>query len=138
MEHIDHYQWDDNTFEDVFQKGDFPEELFSHEAHLRLAWIHLKKYGAAKAIEHISSQLMSYVAQLGAADKYNHTLTVAAIKAVSHFMGKSESTDFRGFIDEFPRLKHHFKELMNQHYAVDIFTSEKAKREYVEPDLLPF
>jgi hypothetical protein len=75
---------------------------------------------------------------LGVTDKYNTTLTIAAIKAVYHFMLKSESDNFKDFIDEFPRLKYNFRELMASHYELYIFNSDKAKKEYLEPDLIPF
>jgi hypothetical protein len=133
-----HFDLSDGLFEEQFQHCKLNPALFNHEAHLRLAWIHVTKYGADKAIENITSQLCSFVVSLGAIDKYNKTLTVAAIKAVNHFIGKSHTDNFAGFIQEFPRLKFNFRELMESHYQVDIFTSEIAKQKYLEPDLLPF
>jgi len=75
---------------------------------------------------------------LNATDKYNKTLTIAAIKSVSHFIQKSKSENFQDFIQEFPRLKNNFKSLIAQHYQIDIFNSNKAKSEFLKPDLLPF
>ncbi len=66
------------------------------------------------------------------------TLTIAAIKAVHHFIDRSDAISFGEFILEFPRLKYNFKELMAAHYQVDIYNSAKAKEEFVQPDLLPF
>jgi hypothetical protein len=113
-------------------------EVFTHEAHLRLAWIHISKYGTENALTNITSQLRTFVGFAGASHKYNQTLTVAAIKAVNHFFKKSRSNTFNDFIAEFPQLKNRFKELMQFHYTTDIFTSEKAKRELIEPDRAPF
>lgn len=128
----------DKEFERQFEDCTLNPEIFSHEAHLRLAWIHIKNYGIERAIDNICKQLIAYVDALGARDKYNKTLTVAAIRAVYHFMLKSKSDNFQDFIEEFPRLKFGFKDLLGFHYAVDIFKNEKAKHEYLEPDLLPF
>lgn len=133
-----HYQLTDTAFEQQFAACTLDAALFNHEAHLRLAWIHLKNYGLEQAIENICSQLVAYTRSLGAESKYNKTLTVAAVKAVHHFMQRSVSNDFAGLIDEFPRLKFNFKQLMAAHYTTDIFSSELAKKEYLEPDLLPF
>jgi hypothetical protein len=105
---------------------------------LRLAWIHIKKYGVDRAIENICNQLVMFTKSIGAIDKYNKTLTVAAIKAVNHFIMQSNSKTFQEFVLEFPRLKYDFKALMDAHYLIDIYNSEKAKSEYIEPDLLPF
>lgn len=133
-----HLSFDDHTFEAAFNSATLPPSLFNHEAHLRLAWIHIQQYGLDTAIENICSQLLNYVDHHGARDKYNETLTIAAIKAVYHFINRSDDTQFSDFIHSFPRLKYQFMELMNAHYSFDIFNAPKAKTQFLEPDLLPF
>ncbi|MEM8847747.1 MAG: hypothetical protein AAFY00_10520 [Bacteroidota bacterium] len=128
----------DSEFEKQFEEGLLPPELFTHEAHIRLAWIHIGKYGIENAIANIVSQIQSYTLKLGVADKFNTTLTIAAVRAVYHFMLKSNDTDFQDFIQNNPRLKYNFKELMASHYGFDIYSSPLAKQHYLEPDLLPF
>ncbi len=128
----------DTEFEHQFLACTLNPAEFSHEAHLRLAWIHIDRYGLEQAEKNIQTQLQNFVVHAGAADKYNTTLTLAAIKAVAHFMRKAKSTTFLDFIAEVPRLKYNFKELMACHYSFDIFTSATARGEYLEPDLLPF
>ncbi len=128
----------DEEFEQQFAQGTLVPSLFSHEAHLRLAYIHLEKYGEEKAIHHILQQLQQFVIMAGARDKFHKTLTIAAIKAVHHFKRRSNSSHFRDFIEEFPRLKSDFKALINSHYQIDVFRSESAKKVYLEPDVLPF
>lgn len=83
-------------------------------------------------------QLLNFVTRHGVQDKYNKTLTVAATKAVYHFMLKSKSDNFKSFIAEFPQLKSHLKELIDSHYSNNIYSSEKAKTSYVEPDKSSF
>lgn len=133
-----HFELTDAAFEQQFQHSTLDPALFNHEAHLRLAWIHVKKYGVEKAVANISYQLLNYVDHLGARDKYNTTVTIAAIRAVNHFYHKSKSNSFQGFIEEFPRLKNNFKEIIGAHYGNDIFKSVIASQQYVEPDLMPF
>lgn len=133
-----HFAINDHEFERQFKDCTLNPAIFNHEAHLRLAWIHIKNYRIETAIDNICTQLVAYVDKLGARDKYNKTLSIAAIRAVYHFMLKSKSDNFRDFIAEFPRLKYNFKDLLSFHYAIDIFENEKAKYEYLEPDLLPF
>ena len=128
----------DQEFKEQFKNCELNPSDFTHEAHLRLTWIHINKYGIEKAIETIQIQLKSFVNFVGAENKYNTTLTVAASKAVYHFMLKSKADNFKDFIIEFPRLKYNFKELMACHYGFDIFNSIKAKNEFLEPDLIPF
>ncbi len=133
-----HFELTDSVFEHQFASAQLDAFLFTHVAHLRLAYIHIKNYGLEPAIANISHQLYRYVITLGAEEKFNKTLTVAAIKAVYHFMQRSETDNFSEFILEFPRLKNNFKELMAAHYEVDIYNSPFAKKMFLEPDLLPF
>ena len=133
-----HLELVDNEFEAQFSNCTLDASLFNHEAHIRLAWIHITKYGVDQAISNVDAQLIKYVTSLGARDKYNKTVTIAAVKAVYHFIQKSESNSFKDFIKEFPRLKTNFKDLLSQHYSIDIFNSDTAKASFLEPNLLPF
>ncbi|HNP66977.1 MAG TPA: hypothetical protein PKH16_03645 [Aequorivita sp.] len=133
-----HFELSDSDFENKFINCELNPSDFTHEAHLRLAWINIKKYGIKQAEKNIQIGLKNFVEFVGAKDKYNVTLTLAAIKAVYHFMLKSKSDNFKNFITEFPRLKNNFKDLMSCHYGFDIYNSDKAKTEFLEPDLVPF
>ncbi len=133
-----HFQLSDTEFEYQFDRCILSPTYFTHEAHLRLAWIMIKKYGMERAEKRIQIKLLQFVEAAGARDKYNTTLTLAAMKAVHHFMLKLNVNSFSDFINEFPRLKYNFKELMACHYGFDIYNSKKAKDHYLKPDLLPF
>ena len=128
----------DSEFEQQFAAAMLDPAVFTHEAHLRLAWVHLSRYGLDQAIENITGQLKNYTRAVGAADKYNETVTIAAIYAVNHFRIRSACKDFATFIAENSVLKTNFKELINTHYRTDIFKSERAKNHFLEPELLPF
>ena len=43
----------DDELEQRFENCLIDAALFTHEAHLRLAWIHIEKYGVEKAINNI-------------------------------------------------------------------------------------
>lgn len=133
-----HFSLSDSELEIQFETKNLDPKMFSHEAHLRLAWIHIQKYGIEKAITNITSQIKKYAASLGDKDKYNETVTIAAVRAVFHFMLRSNEANFSDFIEMNPRLKHNFKDLLNAHYSTNIFTDARAKKAYLEPELLPF
>lgn len=73
-----------------------------------------------------------------AKNKHNKTLTITALVIVNHFMQRSSANNFPNFAQEFPRLKTDFRGLINAHYSFDIFKSQKAKNQFLEPDLLAF
>ena len=101
----DHYQLTDIEFEQQFKNASLDPQLFNHEAHLRLAWIHVNKYGVERAVQNITRQLRNYTEALGFVEKYLETVTVAAIRAVNHFVSKSSADCFKGFIAENCQLK---------------------------------
>lgn len=135
---MSHFDLSDTEFEQQIVHCSFPADEFTHEAHLRLAYMHIQKYGIKLAQNNIQNLLLNFVQYVGAKDKYNKTLTIAAIKVVYHFMQNSTSENFVSFLQEFPQLKSRFKQLIDVHYSFDIFNSKKAKQAYLEPDLLPF
>ncbi len=128
----------DEAFTAQFENCTLKPELFSHEAHLRIAWLYLCKYNEQEAALIIADRLQAYVKYLGAAEKFNYTLTIASVKAVHHFMQLCRHDTFTGFINEFPKLKYNLKELLATHYSIDIFNSQTAKNQWLEPDLSSF
>jgi len=133
-----HFQLSDSEFEQQFINCKLDPSDFTHEAHLRLAWININRYGIEKAEKNVDAQLKAFAEFLGVKNKYNKTLTIAALKAVNHFYMKSRTDNFKDFINEFPRLKTNFKDLMACHYGFDIYNSDIAKKEFLAPDLLSF
>lgn len=133
-----HTKLSDSEFMRQFLACELAPEDFSHEAHLRLAWLNLDQYGKEKAEVEIQHQLLNFIDFVGARDKYNVTVTLAAMKIVYHFKQKSQSGNFKDFIAEFPQLNSNFKELISAHYSMNIFSSEEAKTSFLAPDLLPF
>ncbi len=133
-----HYSYTDSEFEQQFHDCTLPSEMFTHEAHLRLAWIEISKYGVDTAIENIVTQIKRYAKSLQAANKFHATVTVAAVEAVHHFMKKKKSKTFQEFISANPELKDRFKELLSSHYSFNVFESKEAKQRFIEPDVSSF
>ncbi|MEQ6167543.1 hypothetical protein AAOE16_10135 [Ekhidna sp. MALMAid0563] len=134
----DHWQYTDDKYEKVFESYKLKPGLFSHEAHLRLAYIHIQKYGVEQAEHNMCNQIKGFAESLGVYDKFNKTVTIASVKAMHHFMQNAKSDNFKDFIQEFPRLLSNFKDILGQHYGFNVFAGKRAKREFIAPDLLPF
>jgi len=134
----EHRTLTDLEFETQFTNGVFNPLWFSHEAHLRLAWMYIQKYGSQKAFELYRSQLFAFAVKHLAKNKFNLTVTHASIKVIASFMERSSSADFDHFIQAFPELKTNFKELLSAHYSINIFSDSVAKKQILQPDLVPF
>lgn len=133
-----HNQLSDFEFIEQFVNGTLNPKIFNHEAHLRLAWLYIDKFGLEQAERDIQNQLQNFVSSIGAKGKYNKTLTIVATRIVNRFMQNFKSDNFADFINEFPQLVFQFEALVNRHYSFDIFDSQKAKVEFLKPDLLAF
>lgn len=131
-------QLSDQEFEEQFAGLTLRPSLFSHEAHIRLAYIHIKKYGLKNAEKNLFDQINRFATHHGEANKFNTTVTIAAVKAVYHFMQKSTSDNFDDLIQEFPRLITNFRDLIETHYGFNVFADKRAKQEFMEPDLVGF
>lgn len=134
----DHSHLTDQEFENQFETYTLKPSMFSHEAHLRLAYIHIKKYGATQAEINMCEQIKGYAESLGVYDKFNKTVTVASVKVMNHFMQKSKTNSFDDLMSEFPKLNTNFREILSQHYGFNVFADKKAKKVFIEPDLMPF
>jgi hypothetical protein len=133
-----HYRYSDEVFEEKFKKGTFPPVHFSHEAHLRLAYIHLKKYGLEQSIVNMCTQIYDFAIKYGATMKFNATVTYASLQIMYYYMNKSECDTFPKLMEEFPGLLQDFKSEIQRHYSWDVFRSPEAKAKIHKPDLKPF
>lgn len=133
-----HYRFSDEVYEQKFKDGKFPPLYFSHEAHLRLAYIHLKKYGLEQSIENMCTQIYEFAIKYGATMKFNATVTYASLQIMYEYMGKGKSDNFQDLMKEFPHLLQDFKGEIQQYYSWDVFRSPKAKAKIHQPDIKPF
>ena len=131
-----HRQLDDQAFKCSFEGRTLLPEVFNHEAHLRLAWIYLEELGVEQTQLTFPRQLRAYVSYLDAEDKYHETLTRMAIRAIEHFRQKSPGISFYELLNVYPALSSDFKNLINSHYTFDLFALERARSEFVAPDIL--
>ena len=128
----------DDAFLTAFREATLPSSEFTHEAHLRLAWLHLSRSSADQAILDVQDQIRHYAVSLGAAKKFHSTLTVASMKLVQERMRKATYPDFEAFLSQHPELMTGFKELIRLHYSEERLASQEARMHYLEPDLAPF
>lgn len=133
-----HWKLSDAQFEADFADGSLPLPWFTHQAHIRLAWIQIKNYGVEQATENIRKQIIQFATAAGQPNKYHETITIASILMVAHFMKGDDAANSEAFIKAHPSLQQDFKELIKSHYSQDIFSDPNARKIFIEPDLAPF
>jgi hypothetical protein len=106
-----HYDWSDSEFLHNFSTGIFNPKLFTHEAHLRLAWIALNAEPLTFAQNTVSDLILNYVKHWGAQNKFDRKLTRASVQIIASRM--SHETSFPTFINKHQDLVINFKTLID-------------------------
>lgn len=110
-----HRQLDDNKLLTKLSDGSLDPKLFSHEAHLRLAFVLIKHYGLEGAINECQQILKNYVEHIGAADKYDAKLSERAIMVVNKLMRKHNYDNVYDLIHIHPKLLSDFKSYLYEY-----------------------
>jgi len=129
--------FDDEQFLNDFEAFEIPAERFNHEAHVRLAYVYLCRGDKEDATNRMKQALLGYLAHLGVdPGKYHETITRAWIGAVSHFM--DATTACGGFADFISRNSMLLDtKIMLSHYSAEVLFSNRARCEFVDPDVSP-
>jgi len=129
---------EDRRFKQQVEAGAFPVANFDHRAHLRLAYIYLVENETDAAIGKMRQAILGLLHKAGIdpASKFHETITKAWVLAVRYFMshtGESDSAD--SFIHSNPKMLD--TKIMLTHYSAEVLFSDKARHEFIEPDIEP-
>ena len=128
----------DQEFLQAFASARLQPDQFDHKAHLKLAYLMLKDHPKKEAAYKVGSLIKDYTISWGATDKYHHTLSLAAVYVVVHFMERKPGLSFEETLQCFPRLLDEFQGLIGHHYSQELLKSEEAKKSFFLPDKIPF
>lgn len=124
----------DRAFLLAFEQGEVAPAAFSHEAHVRLAYVLLAGAGTEAAAAHMRDLIAGFLAHHGLpAEKFHETLTRAWILAVRHFMDRAPAVSAGDFIAQHPELLD--SRIMLTHYRAETLFSADARSRFIEPDL---
>ncbi|MDH3652000.1 MAG: hypothetical protein OEQ53_20100 [Saprospiraceae bacterium] len=133
-----HFSLTDEEFTSQFSSLSLAPSWFTHEAHLRLTYILIKRMSIREATEEICGQIKAFDSHHGDGQKYHRTITVAAVKTVAHFAQRSPQSSFEDLMTKFPRLKNNFIGLLKAHYSPSRLADPEGKVLFLESDLLPY
>jgi hypothetical protein len=128
----------DDDFVQQFETCSFPFDQWHHRAHVKLAYIYLLRFGLDGAGRKLREGIRAYNAANKVPDEptrgYHETLTMfwlRVIQMTAQEYGPRATAD--EFFDFHPQLSQ--KKIHRLFYSADLFTSARAKNEFVEPDL---
>ncbi len=115
----------DNELLQQFKDCTLSPSFLTHEVLLRITWILIQQNGLERAVVKNCKLKERYFKNALKNDKYNNALTIAYAEILHHFMEKTIVRDFNTFLQEFPRLKFSFKELVKTHYGFNILKEHR-------------
>lgn len=114
-----------------------PTGQFRHRQHINLAFEAVRRYGMPAATGMVCAWIQSIAAYQRAPQKYHHTISRAWVEMVAyHVTADPDCAGFDAFAAANPALLD--KRLLGRHYRSPTLASGRARRGWVEPDLLPF
>ena len=131
------YSDDDLAFRRAFESCECDAGSFDHRSHVRLAYIYLCDSGVSNACDRVRKSLLRYLNHHEIdPTKYHETITRGWVQAVNHFMRQGPGhQSFASFIESNPQLLD--SEIMLSHYSKGRLFSDKARLQFVPPDLSP-
>lgn len=128
-------QLSDDEFVKQFENKTLPESEFSHHGHMRLAWLYMQQFEHATAVSKIATGIREYATSLGAAQKFNHTLTVAIMRIMYQRMKSKHFESFDQYLSENSDLVENMSGLLGHYYSSELLHSEQARQSWVAPDI---
>ncbi len=110
---------------------------FNHATHVKLAYCYLVELGLIQSQQQMTKTLQQFLAFNGVdKNKFHVTLTSAWLKAVWHFMQQSPVMGSSAeFLTNHPVLLN--KDILLSHYSHERLFSDRARKQFIEPDLNP-
>lgn len=128
---------DDDTYLERFHHRDLGPEHFDHIGHLRMAWLHLKRYGFEDGNQRVCEGIRDLATQFGAPEKFNRTLTEALMRILYRRMRDGGGEDFEVFLESNPDLVDDARSVLARYYSDDLLHSDRARTTWTPPDRAP-
>ncbi len=123
----------------AFGAAALPAQAWTHRAHLRVAWLFLRRYPLDEAHVLLRVGIIRQNAFHGLIETpsrgYHETLTRLWLSLIASLMQAADAPSSSAFVDA--NLAVLDKDAALRHYSRERITSVRARAVFVEPDLLP-
>lgn len=125
----------DDDFVHAFMNCRLSPGDFDHRAHLRIAWLLLRRHPLEQAIEEICAGIARIARHFGAPDKFNRTLSEALVRLMAHAARRSPNATFEQFLEANSAFVHNVRGMLAEYYSPGLLHSAAAKQRFATPDL---
>jgi hypothetical protein len=122
----------DDEFLAAFEACGFARPEWTHEAHVRMAWLYLTRLPFAAALEKVRKGIQKLNGRIGSPDGYHETVTVAYVRVIASRLADGE--DYPAFRGRHPDLFDRTLAALLRHYSKERLFSAEARTGFVEPD----
>ena len=128
----------DDEFLKAFEDCTIPKASWTHEAHVRMAWLYLRRRPLAEVVPFVRGAIQRYNSSLGNTEGYHETITLAYLTLIDARIDRgSDDETFATFSESHPALLDRTMSALLEHYSREILFSKEAIRGFVEPDRVP-
>lgn len=128
----------DAEFLKAFESCCLPEDQWTHEAHVRMAWLYLQQLPLPLAIPVVREGIKRYNASLNKPLGYHETITQAFLHLISGRIQNGEGPpSFAIFCSQNRDLLDRQMTALLTHYRKETLFSQLARETFVCPDLSP-
>ncbi len=130
----------DRELWDSFVDASVSPDDWNHEAHVRIAYLHLRQFSFEEALELVRTRIQRLNESHGTPESlergYHETITQAFMRLIASAIIDAEPCNSREFCEQHPRLLQ--KRVLLDYYSRERIVSFKAKHTFVSPDLKQF
>ena len=128
----------DSEFLEAFESCCLPEEQWTHQAHVHMAWLYLQQMPLELAIPVVRDGIKRYNTSLNKPLGYHETITQAFLHLISDRIQKAQAPQsFKAFCSQNPDLLDRQLKALLTHYRKETLYSQLARESFVGPDLCP-
>lgn len=126
----------EKEFLEQFEKLNLPADKFNHRGHLWLGWLYIRDFHLGEASQKLNQGIKLFAQSLGAAGKFNMTLTTTFACAIKSRYVPGQSFD--DFLKSNRDLEKNPMAIIETHYSPELLFTDEAKKNLIPPDREPF
>lgn len=120
-----------------FHRQGFTRAEWTHEMHVRMGWIHLRRWSFDDALNRMRDGIRALNESSGVVNDdsggYHETITRAWLTLIA--TAASNASDSAVFLRETPEMRD--KGLLLRHYSEDVLKRREARLKWMQPDVVP-
>ena len=125
----------DDEFIAAFENCSLAKSSFDQADHVRMAFLYLRRYPAAEAIQRFSCALRNFAAQQGKPERYHETITWAFLLLTGERMARNGGEEsWEEFSRRNPDLLDWKNNILKKYYREETLATDLARKMFLLPD----